>query len=126
MAEQTDLYKLSDMLADYRVSLRAAVIRLTPKVVAGASKIDASTLGHQLKHWNKRKHPCAESAIASLWLDEQHRREVLGQIGMVVLRPPRMKPADALREAVARGSKGYVSSQELAELLAQTDLGGEP
>lgn len=125
MAEQTDLYKLTDMLADYRVSLRAAVIRQTPKLVAAASKIDASTLGHQLKHWNKRKHPCAESAVVSLWLDEQHRREVLGQIGMVVIKPPRMKPAAALREAVARSSKGYLSTQELSELLAQTDLGGE-
>lgn len=125
MAEQTDLYKLNDMLADYRVSLRAAVTRLGPKRVATGSKIDPSTLGHQLKHWNKRKHPCAESAVVALWLDDVHRREVLGQVGLLVVKPPKLSPADALREAVARGSKGYVSSQELAELLAQTDLGGE-
>lgn len=126
MEEQSDLYRLADMLADYRVSLRGAVARLTPKRVAAASRIDATTLGHQLKDWNSRKHPCAETAVVALWNDEQHQREVLGQVGRLVIRPPRLTPADALRAIVERGSKGFVSSQELAELLAQTDLGVKP
>lgn len=124
MEEQTDLYRMTDMLAAYRASLRGAVQRLTPKYVASFAGITPSTLGHQMKHWNSRKHPCAVTGAVAIWKDEQHRKEVLGQVGLLVIKPPRMTPAEALREVVARGSKGFVSSQELAELLAQTDMGG--
>lgn len=124
--EQSDWIKVQDRLAEYKRSLRAAVQRRTMKVAAGELRIDPTTLGHQLEDWNKRKQPSALCAVLQLWSDEQHQHEVLGQVGKLVIRPPRMSAADAIRAAVHMGRKGYVSQQELAELLAQTDLGAEP
>lgn len=124
MEEQTDWIKAQDRLIEYKRSLRASVQRAGIKLVAGDLKLEASALGHQLSHWDSRKQPSALCAVRQLWSDPQHAGEVLGQIGKVVISPPRLSPEDALRVLVAKASKGFVSSQEAAEVLAQTDLGG--
>lgn len=125
MAKQQDWIGLQAKLAEYRRSFRAAVKRQTVKAVARDARIDPDTLSHQASEWTPRRHPSADAAFVLLHSDEEHQGEVMGQLGKLVIPPPTMTAADALRTAVAKSAKGFVSSQELAELLAQTDLGGD-
>jgi hypothetical protein len=122
--EQTDLFHLKDQIQEYKRSLRASVARTPIKNVAARAGVDPTTLRHQLDEWNRRKQPSAVLAVVQLWHDPQHADEVLGQVGKRIVLPPKLSPEDALRRAVDQSKKGFLTTQELAELLAQTDLGG--
>lgn len=124
MANQLDLIGLQQKMPEYRRSFRSALKRQTVKVVARGSSVDPDTLSHQANEWTPRRHPSADTAFVLFHLDDGHQDEVGGLVGKVISIRPTLSPEDALRAAVAKSSKGYVSSQELAELLSQTDLGG--
>jgi len=121
--EQRDLFRISDRLLEYRRSLRASVNRLTIKEGAYPLTLAPESLGHQLKRWDRRKRPSADCGFGCLDMDEQHRGEVAAQLGFILTAPPKLTAEQSLRNLSERASaKGYVSAQEIAQLLAQTDF----
>jgi hypothetical protein len=124
--QQRDWLRFADKLASYRHSFRASVKRLTIKEVAHGVNLAPESLDHQITRWDRRKKPSADSAFFLLDNDGQHRDEVAGMCGpgFIVTPKPKLSEGDALRALSDRAAKGYVSAQEVAQILGQTDFGG--
>lgn len=121
---QKDLLRPADFFAECRASLRRAIDRITVKEVAYDLNLSPGSVENQLRFWSRRKKPSADMAYLALKRDRQHLTEITGQCGVHIVEPLRLRPEESLRTLGARASaKGYVSAEEVAELVAQTDFG---
>jgi hypothetical protein len=122
--EQRDWLRFADKLASYRHSVRAAIARTTVKEAAHVLILAPGSLDQQLRKWGRRKKPSADCAFFLLDTDGKHRDEVMAQCGsgFIVSPHPKLTPEEALRAITDRAQKGYVSSEEVGQLVAQTDF----
>lgn len=120
--EQIDFIRLEDHRAAARRLLSESVYRVGLTEVAHKLEEDPSTITHQLRR-DGNKRPSADLEQLCFLLDPEYRKGLAALCGELLSHPPDLTPEDALREAIARSSKGYLDKAELAALYARTKRG---